>query len=93
MERLTQEKGHAIAGQLRTVMVDRLTPESGEWAAAGRTEGQAWETDGEVLVESGVPAASPGDLVSVTVTGARGFDITARLKNSAEERPRPPESA
>jgi ribosomal protein S12 methylthiotransferase len=84
MERLTEQRGRTVVGLPVTVLVDRVVRDQDDYAAAGRTEGQAWETDGEVLIESGLPSFSPGDFARVTVTGARGFDLTARPGESSE---------
>jgi ribosomal protein S12 methylthiotransferase len=79
MEELTEKRGLAARGSTRVVLVDRTAPGSAEWVAAGRTEGQAWETDGEVLIESSGRQPSAGDFVNVRVTGAQGFDLEGVL--------------
>jgi ribosomal protein S12 methylthiotransferase len=80
MESITESRGRALVGSEVTVMVDALDPAAG--TAEARTPGQAWEMDGVVLVASDEGAtgdkAAPGDLLAVTVTGAAGFDLTAR---------------
>ncbi|MBN2565515.1 MAG: 30S ribosomal protein S12 methylthiotransferase RimO [Candidatus Eisenbacteria bacterium] len=79
MERLAERRGRATTGLDRAVLIDRETLGSDVSQAAGRTAGQAWETDGEVLIECSGSVPTPGDFVKVTITGARGFDLTARL--------------
>ena len=46
----------------------------GQWAA--RTAGQAFEVDGGVVVEG--EDLTPGEIVTVRVTGASAYDLFAR---------------
>ena len=48
----------------------------GQWAA--RTAGCAWEVDGGVVVEGN--DLSPGERVTVRVTGAAAYDLFARVE-------------
>jgi len=52
----------------------------GAWAA--RTAGQAWEVDGGVVVEG--EGLTPGDVVTVRVTGASAYDLYARHERALQ---------
>ena len=52
----------------------------GQWAA--RTTGSAWEVDGGVVVEG--EGLSPGQLVTVRVTGAAAYDLFARVDRGTD---------
>ena len=59
-------------------MIDSVDPEeAGEgMAAVGRTAGQAPEVDGVTYVEGELPEGTvPGDVVTVTVSAAVGYDL------------------
>jgi ribosomal protein S12 methylthiotransferase len=66
-------------GQVLQVMIDGPAGR-GQWAA--RTTGSAWEVDGGVVVEG--EGLSPGQLVSVRVTGAAAYDLFARVERPAD---------
>ena len=80
MESLTERRGRAIVGSSRTILIDRVLGDSPGLLAAGRTEGQAWETDGEVLLESAGFELRPGDFVRARITSARGFDLVGEAE-------------
>lgn len=80
MESLTEARGRAIVGSSRTILIDRVLEDSPGLLAAGRNEGQAWETDGEVLLESAGFELRPGDFVRARVTSARGFDLVGEAE-------------
>ena len=71
------------AGEQVRVMVDGPSPDS-ELVMTGRLEGQAPEIDAIVYFDECDPSSlTPGAIVDATVTGARGYDLVARLLNSA----------
>jgi ribosomal protein S12 methylthiotransferase len=74
MERLSRRIGEQV-----TVMIDGPAGR-GQWAA--RTTGSAWEVDGGVVVDG--DGLSPGQLVTVRVTGAAAYDLFARVERSAD---------
>ncbi len=62
----------ARVGKTETVLVDGPA-DDGRWAA--RTQGEAYEVDGNVFVEG--PGLSPGSVASVRITGASAYDLWA----------------
>ena len=66
-------------GQSLRVMIDGPAGR-GQWAA--RTMGSAWEVDGGVVVEG--DGLSPGQLVTVRVTGAAAYDLFARVEKATD---------
>ncbi|HTE04970.1 MAG TPA: 30S ribosomal protein S12 methylthiotransferase RimO [Planctomycetota bacterium] len=72
--------------------VERAVAGSGR-LAIGRTATDAPEIDGRVLVELPVRAArgvrdvQPGDFLSVRITGAKGYDLTAALDTGRPSAP------
>jgi ribosomal protein S12 methylthiotransferase len=73
-ERLAQRIGESL-----TVMIDGPAGR-GQWAA--RTAGMAWEVDGGVVVDG--DGLTPGQLVTVRVTGAAAYDLFARVERPAD---------
>jgi len=73
-DRLAQRIGETL-----TVMVDGPAGR-GQWAA--RAAGSAWEVDGGVVVDG--DGLSPGQLVTVRVTGAAAYDLFARVERPAD---------
>jgi ribosomal protein S12 methylthiotransferase len=73
------ERGHqSTVGSRVEVMIDSLDSEdAGEGATAvGRTAGQAPEVDGVTYIEGDLPQdIAPGDVVTVTVSAAMGYDL------------------
>jgi ribosomal protein S12 methylthiotransferase len=89
MREVTEARGRAMVGRGTVVMIDSIDA-TGRIVEA-RTRGQAWEMDGVVIVDDGEQELTrgprhqkPGELVRVTITGASGFDLTARLSAAAE---------
>ena len=76
---LSRERLARRIGEPLTVMIDGPAGR-GQWAA--RTTGSAWEVDGGVVVEG--TGLSPGQLVSVRVTGAAAYDLFARVDRPAD---------
>lgn len=67
-----------LVGARIEVMLDALQPEEAgeDVVAIGRTRGQAPEVDGVTYVEGRLPeGARPGDVVSVAVEAAVGYDL------------------
>jgi ribosomal protein S12 methylthiotransferase len=74
--RLLQRANEARRGTREEVLVDA----AGDARAVARSERDAPEIDGRVLVEGpGASRLRPGELVRVRVTGARGYDLVAAL--------------
>ena len=72
-QRLSRDRLARRIGQRIPVMIDGPAGR-GQWAA--RTAGQAFEVDGGVVVEG--EDFTPGEIVSVRVTGASAYDQFAR---------------
>jgi len=73
---IAQEKGDALVGSRRTVMIEGRAQED-EFTLEGRMATQAPEIDGVVyLSEEGI---GPGDFVEVEITEALGYDLVASL--------------
>jgi ribosomal protein S12 methylthiotransferase len=74
-----------LVGRRLGVMIDSVDPlEAGiGMAAVGRTAGQAPEVDGVTYVEGGLSEGSgPGDVVSVIVNAAVGYDLVGACSAS-----------
>lgn len=72
--RLLQRANTARRGTREEVLVDA----AGDARAVARSERDAPEIDGRVLVEGpGAARLRPGELVRVQITGARGYDLLA----------------
>lgn len=69
-------KNRGRVGQKLSVLLEGPSPET-EHLLAGRTEGQAPEIDGSVLINEGV--AAPGSFVIVEVTEAHPYDLVGRI--------------
>ena len=76
---LSRDRLAGRIGETLTVMVDGPAGR-GQWAA--RAAGSAWEVDGGVVVEG--DGLSPGQLVTVRVTGAAAYDLFARVERPAD---------
>lgn len=77
------EKNEAQIGRRHTVLVDRLLEgdeADGEFAAVGRTEGQAVDVDGvtNLVVDQGV-RVTPGNFVEVEIVDALEYDLIGRV--------------
>ncbi|MFO0775013.1 MAG: 30S ribosomal protein S12 methylthiotransferase RimO [Nitrospiraceae bacterium] len=71
-EDIAQAKGRDLIGSTMSVLVDGPSDEH-ELVLEGRHEGQAPEIDGVVYLNE--TDASPGDLVTVEITEAVGYDL------------------
>jgi ribosomal protein S12 methylthiotransferase len=69
---ISTRKLAARVGQMTTALIDGPA-EDGRWAA--RTQGEAYEVDGNVFVEGDDLQA--GDFVPVRITGASAYDLWA----------------
>jgi len=75
-----ESKHQQMVGSRVEVMIDSFEEEDvGETViAVGRTAGQAPEVDGVTYVEGGLPEGTAvGDIVTVTVNAALGYDLVA----------------
>jgi ribosomal protein S12 methylthiotransferase len=86
MEELTEARGRRMVGHEVTVLVDSAGSVEEDRPAVGRTAGQAWEMDGEVLIDQAGRGLDEGCFASVEVTGVAGFDLTARPVRRARRR-------
>ena len=79
MER-AESRHQQMVGSRVDVMIDSFEEEDeGETViAVGRTAGQAPEVDGVTYIEGGLPEGTMvGDIVTVTVSAAPGYDLVA----------------
>jgi ribosomal protein S12 methylthiotransferase len=70
---ISAELNAALVGSTTRVIVDRR--EGGTWVC--RSERDSPEVDGEILVGAPDDALSPGDLITVSITGADEHDLFA----------------
>lgn len=73
-EQISLEKNKEKIGKKFKVIVDRIEDEF----YIGRTEGDSYEVDNEVLISSGKPL-KVGNFYNVIITGAESFDLMAEL--------------
>ncbi len=67
-----------LVGKTATLLVDQLLDDDVDFAAVGRTEGQALDVDGVTQIVA--PAdVQPGDMVEVRITDADDYDLVAEL--------------
>jgi ribosomal protein S12 methylthiotransferase len=77
---LSDLRGQERVGAQLTVLIE--APGSGGSAARGRSQYQAPEVDGKVVItapHAGLASLRPGRFHRVMITGARGYDLVARL--------------
>jgi len=79
---ISLDRNRRLVGQRMTVLVEGPSPET-EHLLGGRTEGQAPEIDGTVLINDGV--AAPGSFVTVEVTEAHPYDLVGRIVGEPSE--------
>lgn len=77
-QRLSRDRLARRIGEQIPVMIDGPSGR-GQWAA--RTAGQAFEVDGGVVVEG--EDLTPGEIVTVRVTGASAYDLFARHERTS----------
>jgi ribosomal protein S12 methylthiotransferase len=76
---LVGRRHRARRGERARLLVDGAAPEH-EWVMRGRLEGQAPEIDPVVyLTECDATRLAAGDVVEVEITGARDYDLVARV--------------
>jgi len=73
---ISHRRNRELVGSRRLVLVEGRSSET-ELILQGRTEGQAPEIDGSVLLNDGW--AEPGSFVTVEVTEAHPYDLVARI--------------
>lgn len=76
-EKVMEEKASALSGQETTVLLEQSDTADGTVVWTARSERQAPEVDGVVLVEDVSEAARAGDFIDVRYSGQLGFDLTA----------------
>ncbi len=77
---LVARRQRARLGQTVQVMVDGSSDES-PLVLQGRVEGQAPDIDSVVYLSDCDPSAhAPGDLVTAVITGAKGYDLVASVR-------------
>ena len=71
-----------LVGKTQTVLVDQCVEEDPEYAAVGRTEGQAMDVDGvtHLVTSRGLKA---GDMVRATIVEAHDYDLVAKVVGDA----------
>lgn len=78
------DRNLALVGTRSKALVDRLTPEDGEYAATARTVAQALDVDGvtNVLAPDGalMERLKPGDFVEVEIVDALDYDLVAEVR-------------
>ena len=79
---ISLRKNRALVGSRLPVLVEGASSET-EHLLQGRTEGQAPEIDGHVLINDGM--AYPGSLVTVRVTEAHPHDVVGRIVETGNE--------
>ena len=75
---ISLERNLDLVGTMTTVLIDQLLDDDPEFAAVGRTPGQALDVDG-VTHLAGPPGVRPGDMVEVRITDAHDYDLVAEL--------------
>jgi ribosomal protein S12 methylthiotransferase len=68
-----------LVGQTTTVLVDRLLDQDPEYAAVGRTPGQAKDVDGVTHLRADFDVR-PGDMVQATIVEAMDYDLVAEVR-------------
>jgi len=81
-KRIVRERAKTLRGTFDTALLLRRS-KAGEWRA--RLPRQAPEVDGETRV-TGVPeSAKAGDFMRVEITGAKGYDLAARVTGDSND--------
>ncbi len=73
-ERVAARRGRALVGRLVPVLVEGA-PEDSDLVLCGRTEGQAPEIDGRVILTDAPAPLSPGDVVMARIDQAHPYDL------------------
>ncbi len=77
-QNISREKHRAMIGRFVEVLVEGYSEET-ELLLQGRTEGQAPDIDGVVLINEG--SAEVGDLVKVKITDSMEYDLIGSITN------------
>ena len=80
--RISLRRNKQLVGSRQRVLVEGPSPES-DLLLRGRTEGQAPEIDGGVLINEGT--ASLGDFVIVEITEAHPYDLVGRIVDGDDD--------
>ncbi len=72
------EKNEALVGRETELLVDRLLGAEDDFAAVGRTQGQALDVDGVTHLRTGARIGA-GDLVRVRIVEALDYDLIAEV--------------
>ncbi len=75
-ERIQAKKNKSLVGQILSVLVEGVHPDSNMFLA-GRTQGQAPDIDGLVIINDG--KANVGDVVQVQITETAGIDLVGEI--------------
>jgi ribosomal protein S12 methylthiotransferase len=86
MEAVAVRNGQRMVGESATVLVD----DAGE-RVVGRTAGQAWEIDGQVLLSPATDRLVRGAFEDVRITGVSGFDLLGTPQAHRAEGGAPPD--
>ena len=73
-ERVAARRSRALVGRLLPVLVEGA-PEESDLILCGRTEGQAPEIDGRVIVTDAPAPLSPGTFVMARIDQAHPYDL------------------
>lgn len=73
---ISRKRNKRHIGRVEKVLVDGISEES-EFLLSGRTAGQAPDIDGITYITAGT--ASPGDIVSMRITGASDYDLAGEI--------------
>ncbi|MFH1137622.1 MAG: 30S ribosomal protein S12 methylthiotransferase RimO [Pseudomonadota bacterium] len=74
--KISRRANQALLGKILPVLVHGFSEET-DLLLAGRTQGQAPEIDGQVLITKG--QASAGDIVRVLITAAHDYDLAGEI--------------
>ncbi len=74
-----EERNQRKIGQSKEILIDETDPD--KTVSIGRTEGDAPEIDGTVIIQQPI---EPGSFISVKITGHQGFDLQAKTLNQRE---------
>jgi len=79
--KIAEADGNSMVGQTLTVMVDgNVGEENGKLIYSGRSQRDAYETDGAVFFLSEVELIS-GELILLKIIGASGYDLIGQVQN------------
>ncbi|MEW6264041.1 MAG: 30S ribosomal protein S12 methylthiotransferase RimO [Thermodesulfobacteriota bacterium] len=76
--RISRQINKTLVGRTQSVMIEGLSPET-DLLLTGRTQGQAPEIDGQVLITKGT--ARPGQIKTVLITKAYDYDLIGEIQD------------